>query len=175
MICDGGYHDWPCLACPYKHQVPGSSMEAWSKNVESVRKDIECIFGILKKRFLFLKHPIRLHCPDKIHRAFVTCCVLHNILLDYDGYDNWNFNEEDISVEYNVLEEMAELKASTSNGVAGVRSRNREQYGVVDAAGTSDNTAFLTEEKQQFDKRRAALINHFDVLKNKRALQLEHR
>ena len=85
MICDGGYHDWACLVPPFKHQEHGSDPERWSQQVELVRKDVECVFGILKKRFLFLKHPIRLHNPQQIEMVFVTCCVLHNILIDYDG------------------------------------------------------------------------------------------
>lgn len=59
MICDGGYNEWECLIPPYKHQLPGTELEKWlMNNVESVRKDVECVFGILKKHFLFLKHPI---------------------------------------------------------------------------------------------------------------------
>ena len=51
MIVDGGYHRWCSLVCPYKHQLEGTDMSKWSKNVESVRKDAECVFGILKKQF----------------------------------------------------------------------------------------------------------------------------
>ena len=81
FISDGGYHRWPCLISnPFKHQPEGTDLEVWSQNIESVWKDIECVFGILKKRFLFLKHPIRIHSPHCIQR----CCVLHNILIDYD-------------------------------------------------------------------------------------------
>ena len=46
-------------------------------------------FNMFSKRFLFLKNPIRIHHPEEIDRLFVTCCVLHNIILEYDGYDNW--------------------------------------------------------------------------------------
>ena len=53
FICDGGYHFWQTLIPPYKDQLEGSSMMEWSKHLESSRKDIECVFGILKKRFLF--------------------------------------------------------------------------------------------------------------------------
>ena len=63
FICDGGYHLWDTLIPPYKDQLEGSSMMEWSKHLESSRKDIECVFGILKKRFLFLKHSIRFHDP----------------------------------------------------------------------------------------------------------------
>ena len=79
--------------------------------VESARKDVEWVFGILKKRFLILKHLIRIHDPCSIERIFRTCCVLNNLLLDFDGYTDWNWSEEDVSVEYTVLEESARLRA----------------------------------------------------------------
>mmetsp|Transcript_11517 Transcript_11517/g.21528 ORF Transcript_11517/g.21528 Transcript_11517/m.21528 type:complete len:181 (+) Transcript_11517:298-840(+) len=122
LICDGGYNEWACLMPPYKHQLPGSGLERWPKNVESVRKDVECVFGILKKRFLLLKHPIRLHDARQIQRAFVTCCVLHNVLLDYDMYDEWHLDESRIDLEYGILEESASIRVRSSrnrHGVAG--------------------------------------------------------
>ena len=53
FICDGGYHTWDILIAPYKNQLEGSGMKKWSAHIESARKDIECVFGILKKRFHF--------------------------------------------------------------------------------------------------------------------------
>ena len=75
-------------SAPFKNQIDGSAESKWSKNLESVRKDVECTFGILKKRFLFLKNPIQHHFPEKIENAFVTCCALHNWLHDWDGWDD---------------------------------------------------------------------------------------
>ena len=56
LICDGGYHQWRCLQFPLKY---ASSIWArrWSKRLESVRKDVECAFGIVKQRFRILKVP----------------------------------------------------------------------------------------------------------------------
>ena len=117
FLCDGGYHLWDTLIPPYKDQLEGSCMMEWSKHVESSRKDIECVFGILKRRFLFLKHPIRFQSPEIIHRTFLTCCVLHNLLLDFDGLDNWEYqiddNEEDANAAYGTLETLAFLKEKT--------------------------------------------------------------
>lgn len=161
MICDGGYNNWPCLTCPYKHQAPGSSLESWSKRVESVRKDVECVFGSLKKRFLLLKHPIRLHCPHSIERAFVACCLLHNLLHDYDGWDEWE-------VEYGGLEEIAETIAGASRyafALAGVRSDNRAQYGIDDDDDESqhnDHDVHMNaDDDSKFHHRRSCLIDHF--------------
>ena len=59
-IVDGGYNIWIELIAPFKHEPESCIAHIWSKQVESVRKDVECVFGILKKRFLILKHPMRL-------------------------------------------------------------------------------------------------------------------
>lgn len=86
VIVDGGYHKWRCLQCPLKHtSIPKDAL--WSKWVESVRKDVECVFGILKGRFRCLKLPIYLHDKPTIDSMFFTCCILHNMLLVEDGYD----------------------------------------------------------------------------------------
>ena len=57
---------------------PGSIEGYFSLNLESVQKDVECTFGILKKRWCIL------HYPDikKCEKIFVTCCCLHNFLVD---------------------------------------------------------------------------------------------
>jgi hypothetical protein len=159
LICDGGYHEWACLVSPYKHQLPGSALEKWSKTVESVRKDVECVFGILKKRFLLLKHPIRLHDPEQIQRAFLTCCVIHNILLDYDLYDE--------DVEYGILEESAALRAASSAngliGVADVRSVRRQVFLHDDDDGPPEDAGLVADESPLFHQRRADLIEHLSA------------
>jgi hypothetical protein len=41
---------WPQLICPYKHEPVSSRKGYFSSKIESIRKDVECVFGILKKR-----------------------------------------------------------------------------------------------------------------------------
>lgn len=55
--------------------------------MESVRKDVECFFGILKGRFRILKLPILYRDKKAIDNVFFACCILHNILHAYDGLD----------------------------------------------------------------------------------------
>ena len=50
-----------------------------------MRKDVECTFGIMKGRFRILKTGIRLHGTIPTDRIWLTCCALHNLLLDADG------------------------------------------------------------------------------------------
>ena len=92
LITDGGCHKWRCLQCPMKHtSIPKDAL--WSKWVESVRKDVECVFGILKGRFRCLKLPIYHHDKEVIDNMFFTCCILHNMLLTVDKYDKrWEEN-----------------------------------------------------------------------------------
>ena len=54
VLVDGGYHRW-------RHTISASrrivrpEFVAWRKRVESVRKDIEDVFGVVKGRFRILK------------------------------------------------------------------------------------------------------------------------
>jgi hypothetical protein len=50
--------------------------------LESVRKDVECVFGILKGRFGYLATGFRHRQIDVCENVFVACCVLHNMMLD---------------------------------------------------------------------------------------------
>jgi hypothetical protein len=49
LICNNGYHRWPTLICPYTNACNATLEGYFSTNLESVRKDVECTFGILKK------------------------------------------------------------------------------------------------------------------------------
>jgi hypothetical protein len=65
----------------------------WSEFLESVRKDVERTFGILKIRFAFLKNAVQYHSQEMIQCAVWTACALHNMLLDYDeewGRVDWS-------------------------------------------------------------------------------------
>ena len=52
--------------------------------LESLRKDVECTFGILKGRFWILITPIRFHNSTVLDNTFLTCYILHNVLLKED-------------------------------------------------------------------------------------------
>mmetsp|Transcript_1820 Transcript_1820/g.4132 ORF Transcript_1820/g.4132 Transcript_1820/m.4132 type:complete len:173 (-) Transcript_1820:1203-1721(-) len=88
FICDGGYHYWKELIPPYKHQVDGTKAKRWwSKWVESLRKDVECSFGIMKKRFQSIKNRSRYHNKETLETVFFCCAILHNMNHHYDQYD----------------------------------------------------------------------------------------
>jgi hypothetical protein len=57
----------------------------WSRWLESMRKDVECTFCILKGRWRILKAGVRIHGVDGVDDVWLTCCALHNWLLDIYG------------------------------------------------------------------------------------------
>eukprot|EP00956_Cyclotella_meneghiniana_P035135 scaffold111769_cov64-Cyclotella_meneghiniana.AAC.2 len=82
LICDGGYLRWRTLLCPFQHSFNGTRQGYYSANLESVRKDVECTFGILKKRWRILEYGMHYRSIDRCEKIFVACCVLHNMMLD---------------------------------------------------------------------------------------------
>lgn len=102
LLVDGGYHKWRIMQCPLKH-TSDEDKSRWSEFAESVRKDVECSFGILKKRYQFLKGAITWHRKSDIDNAVFSCVILHNMLHEFDGYDkkwddeinNNHFDEEE--------------------------------------------------------------------------------
>ena len=94
FICDGGYHKWHCMIPPFKHAGPTKRV-MWSEWVESTRKDVECCFGILKCRWKILKDAIMLQSQALIDTVFFGCCILHNLILEFDGLDTRWENDVD--------------------------------------------------------------------------------
>lgn len=96
-LVDNGYHKWVTLMPPLKHAAFVKEVR-WSKWLESMRKDVECTFGILKGRWRILKTGIRLHSICAVDSIWKTCCALHNFLLNEDGLDTlW---EEGVLCDY---------------------------------------------------------------------------
>ena len=68
VIVDNGYLQWSCTVPPFT--VTGDMDEIrWSKWLESMRKDVECTFGILKGRWRILKSGIRIEGVDAVDKA----------------------------------------------------------------------------------------------------------
>ena len=85
-ITDGGYHQWRCLMSGNSY-----STDLWlgrlSKRLESVRKDPECKFGALKKRFACLDIGMRWRKVHQHHNVFVVCCMIDNMISRHRKYN----------------------------------------------------------------------------------------
>lgn len=146
IIVDGGYHKWWCLQCPFKHATDPDQV-AWSKWVESVRKDVECFFGRLKARFRVLKRPIELRKKEQVDNLFFCCIIVQNMLHAYDGMDVWeagvDLDNENVDNENDDVE--PQLPAPS------LRTQSRG----------ADTTVDVEEEKEKgyFDLRRKLVQN----------------
>jgi len=85
-LVDNGYHRWACTQAPSKinNLLTEQRLSDW---IESFRKDSECVFGILKGRWRVLKTGLRVEGAAAADRIWLTCCALHNMLLNIDGLD----------------------------------------------------------------------------------------
>jgi len=88
-MVDNGYLSWSCTVPPIKDGVSYEHIR-FSEWLESMRKDVECTFGIMKGRFCILRNGFRFHSIEKCDQTWLTCCALHNRLLFVDGlHKNW--------------------------------------------------------------------------------------
>jgi hypothetical protein len=79
QLVDNGYHCWSITVPPIMTSTSWAEIRfsAW---LESLRKDVECTFGILKRRWRILKSGIRVHGTSTPDKVFLTCCALLNWL-----------------------------------------------------------------------------------------------
>lgn len=86
LICDGGYMEWEVLMTGYGESGDPVKYK-FTDWIASVRKDVECFYGILKARFRFLKTPVTLQSRTDVENVFIVCCMIHNLVLEADGLD----------------------------------------------------------------------------------------
>ena len=89
VIVDNGYLRWSVTVPPMKESHFRNEIR-FSEWIESMRKDVECAFGILKGRWRVLRYGIKLWGIKNTDKVWLTCCALHNWLLEVDGLsDGW--------------------------------------------------------------------------------------
>lgn len=87
-INDGGYHNWLHTISGWKpRDAPDLTRSRAGARMESIRKDAECTYGIMKKRHRILKVPSLRHNIMSLDIIARCCGVLHNMLMAYDGLD----------------------------------------------------------------------------------------
>jgi hypothetical protein len=86
LITDAGFLQIGAFMDPRIHSWSSDDVR-WAEFLESIRKDVECLFGILKNRWRFLWGYNESKSYETIEKAFKTCCILNNMILDFDrGY-----------------------------------------------------------------------------------------
>ena len=185
LVVDNGYLNWSTNIPPYTttNSIPEIRFSEW---LESIRKDVECTFGILKGRWRILKTGIRTHGVKSCDDIFKTCCALHNMLLEIDGIDsevnwlrNWGLHNSVDDVLENVPYALLRLQSPASvraYDTSRMRSECYTRYPDQDknhsevAAGINDRDILFVRNISQ-DLFRRKLVEHFDILFERRALQ----
>ena len=79
----------------------------WSEMLESLRKDIECLFGMMKQEFAILKYGRRFNSLEVMDEIFLTCCAIHNQRRVIAGTDMLWTSEERYDDEGNLSQKPA--------------------------------------------------------------------
>ena len=178
LLCDNGYLNWVILQCP-STTVTSLPLYNWSKRLESVRKDIECVFGRLKIRYSILKNRIRLHFKSVIDDVFRVCCILHNMLLLHDGWDTY-IDDSNNWLHYNDLQDEDIDNLLLHNNVTTRKNNNvitdvvedsviEAQVGtVVFDGGNCGNETINTRSR---DELRQLLVTHFEIAYEKKEIE----
>lgn len=166
VIVDGGYIEWVETICGYPGAECNRTKFKFSDWIGSVRKDVECFFGILKNRFRFLKNPITLQNQDDVDYVFVTCCIINNMILAHDGLDKlW---EEDVN--------WSTLNPHNNNGDSNDNEDTVEDYNYTPILHDDENFKPVyvdsliegldvsIQRKLEFKTLRDLLANHLQIM-----------
>jgi hypothetical protein len=81
FLADGIYPNWSIFVKTIRHAVM-TMEEVFKTSQESTRKDIERAFGVLVKRFHYLKRPLR-NWYLKDTKSILDCCIImHNMIVE---------------------------------------------------------------------------------------------
>jgi hypothetical protein len=86
LLIDNSYHQWSITVLPFKRMDSRAEI-CFSTWLESMQKDAECTFGILKGCWHILKARVCIHGHVAVDHIWSTCIALHNMLLEVDGLD----------------------------------------------------------------------------------------
>lgn len=146
-LCDGGYHKWLHTMCGVKYaDEPGT--QAWSGLCESVRKDVECLFGINKKRFGVLAGRFLNHDRKGIDRTVQCCAILHNMLLKESVLGKLGDEEE----HWKTVDEQEAVNL-------GITLPSRDGF----ALGSQAREDEATEVHSGWHEKRETLIRHYNI------------
>lgn len=114
-INDNGYHHWATSMEPSKHSTSDEEYR-WSEMLESLRKDVECYFGILKQIFAILKYGCRFQDQRVMDDIFFTCVAIRNQMKASQGdnepwaYETDQIGDTDAQKEGGVFNRMKETR-----------------------------------------------------------------
>nr|XP_043616168.1 protein ALP1-like [Erigeron canadensis] len=80
FLVDGIYPRYAMFVKTISHPT-GEKRIRYAKAQEAARKDVERLFGIIKKKWKILREPARQMEEISIRKIMYACCILHNMIL----------------------------------------------------------------------------------------------
>ena len=177
IIVDGGYQKENWLMDPYPI---GCSVEEkrYSEWLESVRKDIECTFGLIKMRFRLFLSQIQFHKFKDIEYAWKAAVMLHNLLITYDGNDlsEWERNLDWSSIDPDLQDGVFENAMLVNDYIDEVHAGHisktdwalvqhmKRQTGAIVKSTTPTGRDFKAANSGEYWGRKTALVTNFNAL-----------
>ena len=185
LLVDNGCHRWSATVPPTKATTKRTEIR-FSQWLESMRKDVECTFGVLKGRWRVLKSGIRLCGLKEADKMWKTCCALHNLLLEVDGLDDlwadgvapeWQqgMGEHDADGRNHIPQSIRRLlsPAQARNCDASAMGRGndfergtdqqQQQLAVDNNTAETDSEGCIIVRKMSLQAFRNKLITHFNI------------
>lgn len=142
---------------------------------ESIRKCVEDLFGIMKKRHKALRLPMLLETEHAITLKFKVCAVLHSWLLDHDGLADVGLMESDWkrsdACDVAALDHRLRMM-TTFRDVTDDHGRPLTMIADLDTSrvGELDPGDVEEEHEEEFELLREEMIEHFGVMRDARDL-----
>ena len=156
ILVDNRYLEWSITIPPFKYCGDRKDMR-WSQWMESMRKDVECTFGILKKRFTILSKGVQAKDIGNADKVWKTCCALHNMLLEVDGHDEMWKDKVSIDDQSSSCFAIGRLFDGDEDRVVTVEEQS-DDTDSPEHSGTVRDVRSMT-----FDEMRSRLVEHFDI------------
>ena len=141
----------------------------WSEWMESVRKDVECTFGILKARFRILRVGIECHSMEEVDSIFKASCILHNMILKHNNNTIARWENIDWETVNPVISEEEDIVTET------IIENDEDDYTNITIQPTSNSQTTTIESAsadmriffKYFNTKRDILVNTFKTLYSK--------
>ena len=141
--------------------------QKWSRRIESVRKDVERTFGILKGRFEILRTQSRVHKVECMDNVWMTCCALHNIIHDFDSTMNEaDLNNQDDSIEDDHIDFFNALQVQQQQSINGLVV-DIDPFALLIPNDTTypNGCDVIPLNKLQLDVFKSRLVKHYAICK----------
>ena len=165
FMVDNGYLNWSCTVPPVKDATTYQSIR-FSEWLESMRKDVECTFGIMKQRFSVLRYGVRLGSIKNVDEIWLTCCALHNKLIFIDELDkNWDVHANSSATNTNQQGSGNSQPFSITRLNRNLTSYNSDHHSDIHSSVFEPYTfdGHRVVSKMPLSLFRQCLINHFDL------------